>query len=153
MQKQLQDQMRNNKVCWFGVTYLRGLIVYHFYEMYTEILSAECQPFRPALNMNSFCTDLFRLSLHFSSNDCWNIKIFLFQKLYMMLSWLGNAFHLSGPLQGNPLVTSGFPLTHWPLRDLDAILKLQLSILFYWLVSSHCLMIMPEINAMGPHRW
>ena len=34
-----------------------------------------------------------------------------------------------------------FRLTHWPLGDLDAILKLQSSILFYWLVSSHHLMI------------
>ena len=33
-------------------------------------------------------------------------------------------------------------LTHWPLGDLDAILKLQFSILFYWLVSSVLLMIM-----------
>ena len=36
-----------------------------------------------------------------------------------------------------------FCLTHWPLGDLDAILKLQFSILFYWLVSSHRLRIMP----------
>ena len=28
-------------------------------------------------------------------------------------------------------------LTHWPLGDLDAISKLQFSISFYWLVSSH----------------
>ena len=28
-------------------------------------------------------------------------------------------------------------LTHWPLGDLDNILKLQFSILFYWLVSSN----------------
>ena len=34
-------------------------------------------------------------------------------------------------------------LTHWPLGDLDAILKLQFSILFYWLVPSHHLIIMP----------
>ena len=32
-------------------------------------------------------------------------------------------------------------LTHWPLGDLDAILKLQFSILFHWLVSSELLMI------------
>ena len=32
-------------------------------------------------------------------------------------------------------------LTHWPLGDLDVILKqLKISILFYWLVSSHRLM-------------
>ena len=30
-----------------------------------------------------------------------------------------------------------YQLTHWPLGDLDAILKLQFSISFYWLVSSH----------------
>ena len=35
------------------------------------------------------------------------------------------------------------PLTHWPLGDLHAILKLQFSILFYWLVSSHRLRRMP----------
>ena len=35
-------------------------------------------------------------------------------------------------------------LTHWPLGDLDAILKMEFSILFYWLVSSDNLMIMPS---------
>ena len=40
-------------------------------------------------------------------------------------------------------------LTHWPLGDLDAILKLQFSILFYWLVSSHRLMIMPWDECQG----
>ena len=34
--------------------------------------------------------------------------------------------------------------TDWPLEDLDAILNLQISILFYWLVSSDDLMIMPS---------
>ena len=34
-------------------------------------------------------------------------------------------------------------LTHWPLGDLNAILKMQFSILFYWLVSSDLLMIIP----------
>ena len=28
-------------------------------------------------------------------------------------------------------------LTHWPLGDLNVILKMEFSILFYWLVSSH----------------
>ena len=32
-------------------------------------------------------------------------------------------------------------LTHWPLGDLDVILKMQSSILRYWLVSSNLLMI------------
>ena len=36
------------------------------------------------------------------------------------------------------------PLTHWSLGDLDAILKTRFSILFYWLVSSDFLMIMPS---------
>ena len=36
----------------------------------------------------------------------------------------------------------GPALTHWPLGDLDAILKLQFLILCYWLVSSDLLMIM-----------
>ena len=35
-------------------------------------------------------------------------------------------------------------LTHWPLGDLNAILKMEFSILFYWLVSSDLLMIMPS---------
>ena len=35
-------------------------------------------------------------------------------------------------------------LTHWLLGDLDAILKMEFSILFYWLVSSDLLMIMPS---------
>ena len=40
-------------------------------------------------------------------------------------------------------------LTHWPLGNLEAILKLQFSISFYWLVSSHCLMIMPWDECEG----
>ena len=35
-------------------------------------------------------------------------------------------------------------LTHWLLGDLDAILKMEFSILFYWLGSSDLLMIMPS---------
>ena len=34
-------------------------------------------------------------------------------------------------------------LTHWPLGDLNVILKIGFSILFYWLVSSDLLMIVP----------
>ena len=41
------------------------------------------------------------------------------------------------------------PLTHWPLGDLDAILKLQFSILFHWLVSSHRLRILPWDECQG----
>ena len=42
-------------------------------------------------------------------------------------------------------------LTHWPLGDLDAILKLQFLISFYWLVSSHCRRIMPwECHGTSP---
>ena len=41
---------------------------------------------------------------------------------------LQNYFHIS---QG------GNQLTHWPLGDLVAIPKMEFSILFYWLLSSH----------------
>ena len=37
-----------------------------------------------------------------------------------------------------------FQLTHWLLWDLDSILKVLSSILFYWLVCSDLLMIMPS---------
>ena len=40
-------------------------------------------------------------------------------------------------------------LTHWPLGDLDAILKPQFSFSFYWLVSSHHLRIMPWDECHG----
>ena len=40
-------------------------------------------------------------------------------------------------------------LTHWPLGDLDTILKLQFSISFYWLVSSHRLRIIPWDECQG----
>ena len=40
-------------------------------------------------------------------------------------------------------------LTHWSLGDLDAILKLQFSILVYWLVSSHHPRIMPWDECQG----
>ena len=39
-------------------------------------------------------------------------------------------------------------LTHWPLGDLDAILKLQFSILFYSLVSSHHLRIIDDKSTL-----
>ena len=35
-------------------------------------------------------------------------------------------------------------LTHWPLGDLNVILKMWFSILFFWLLSSDLLMIMPS---------
>ena len=40
-------------------------------------------------------------------------------------------------------------LTHWPLGDLDSILKVLSSISFYWLVSSDLLMIMPSDECHG----
>ena len=40
-------------------------------------------------------------------------------------------------------VSAPLRLTHWALEDLNAILKLQFSMLFYRLVSSHRLMIIP----------
>ena len=42
-----------------------------------------------------------------------------------------------------------WPLTHWPLGNLDAILKLQFSISFYWLISSYRLRIMPWDECQG----
>ena len=48
-------------------------------------------------------------------------------------------------LQGDVVIT----LTHWPLGDLDAILKLQFSISFYWFVSSHHLRIIPWDECQG----
>ena len=53
------------------------------------------------------------------------------------------AILLEGHIHTTPLTGwAGVGLTHWPLGDIGAILKLQFSISFYWLVSSHCLMIM-----------
>ena len=43
-------------------------------------------------------------------------------------------------------------LTHWPLGVVNAILKMEFSILFYWLVSSD-LMIMPPMNATRRNWW
>ena len=43
-------------------------------------------------------------------------------------------------------------LTHWPLGDLDVILKIQFSILFYWLVSSDALLIDNSLRWM-PWDW
>ena len=58
------------------------------------------------------------------------------------------SFILSSPVFHTiPLTSADTPSSkadpHWPLGDLDAIFKLQFSISFYWLVSSHCLRIMP----------
>ena len=39
--------------------------------------------------------------------------------------------------------------THWPLGDLDAILKLQFSISFYWLLSWHGIRIKPWDECQG----
>ena len=40
-------------------------------------------------------------------------------------------------------------LTHWPLGDVDAIFKMQFSFIFYWLVSSDFLIIMPSDECQG----
>ena len=53
------------------------------------------------------------------------------------------------------LSVTHFSLTHWPLGDLVAILKLQFSILFklfYWLVSSDLLMIMQPYGCHGTSK-
>ena len=42
-------------------------------------------------------------------------------------------------------------LTHWPLGDLDSLWKVLFSILFYWLVSSHLLTIMPSDECHGTY--
>ena len=42
------------------------------------------------------------------------------------------------------VLCSDAELTHWPLGDLNAIPKMEFSILFYWLESSDLLMIMPS---------
>ena len=49
------------------------------------------------------------------------------------------------------VVSSDKPLnlTHWPLGDMDAVLKLQFSISFYWLMSSHRLRILPWDECQG----
>ena len=44
-------------------------------------------------------------------------------------------------------------LTHWPLGDLDAILKLQFSVFFYWLVSSHLLLIYDKSTLVQVMAW
>ena len=44
------------------------------------------------------------------------------------------------------ILTTWLSLTHWPLGDLDLILKVLSSILLYWLVSSDLLMIMPSVE-------
>ena len=41
-----------------------------------------------------------------------------------------------------PFAMTAHTLTHWPLGDLNVILKISFSILLYWLVSSNLLMIM-----------
>ena len=53
--------------------------------------------------------------------------------------------HLNNAVETNDLMLNSTwrALTHWSLWDVDAILKLQFSISFYWLVSSHRLRIMP----------
>ena len=53
-------------------------------------------------------------------------------------------------LQQLPLPPRWVLLTHWSLGDLDAILKMQMLILFYWWVFLELLMIMPsdECHAM-----
>ena len=50
-----------------------------------------------------------------------------------------------------PQITGQASLTHWPLGDLDSIWKVLSSILFYWLVSSRLLMIMPLDECHGTY--
>ena len=42
---------------------------------------------------------------------------------------------------------------HWSQEHLDGILKKQFSIIFYWLVSSDLLMIMPPDESHGTYWW
>ena len=44
-------------------------------------------------------------------------------------------------------------LTHWFLANLHAILIMQISIVFHWLIFSSCFMIMPTMNATVPYLW
>ena len=48
-------------------------------------------------------------------------------------------------------ITGPASLTHWPVGDLDSIWKVLSSILFYWLVSSRLLMIMPLDECHGTY--
>ena len=44
-------------------------------------------------------------------------------------------------------------LTHWPMGDLDSILKVLSSILFYWLVSSQCCGKSKILGRPTDHPW
>ena len=50
-----------------------------------------------------------------------------------------------------PQITGPASLTHWPVGDLDSVWKVLYSILFYWLVSSRLLMIMPLDECHGTY--
>ena len=71
-------------------------------------------------------------------NEIWieSIVIFLEEKHLKMLSVRCRPFCLGAIVLNY--------LTHWSLGDLNVILKMQFSVLFYWLVSSDLLMIMPS---------
>ena len=60
-----------------------------------------------------------------------------------------NTLHLSQCCDVDALWKEDCWLTHWPLGDLDVILKLQFSISFDWLVSSHRLRLMPRDECQG----
>ena len=81
-------------------------------------------------------------------------------QLYFTALCEGNLPVVCGFPYKGPVIQEAFPshvrlqlnhwlLTHWPLGDLHASLKMEFSILFYWLVSSDLLMIMPCDECIG----
>ena len=69
--------------------------------------------------------------------------------------WNGNSklFHHDNPFENdNHFSQLSMCLNHWSLGDLGAILKMLYSILFYWLVYSDLLVIMPSNEYHSPLR-
>ena len=71
------------------------------------------------------------------------------KKIYLLGSYLAVFESLSYLTGVTTAELCAHRLTHWPLGDLYVILKIQSSILFYWLVSSDLLMTMPSNETHG----
>ena len=119
------------------------------------ILPEWIPPSKTKLSCHFIFLDIL-LSWHFTQQRSilllWHKWIFPNGILPPKLFWNNRWYKISLFFWLNPHRCLPYTLTHWPLGDLDAILRLQFSILFYWLVSSDFLMIIHPDECHGTSR-
>ena len=86
------------------------------------------------------------ISFSYKRNKC-NVRYFLIHLPDFESIFTDQAYHVIDKISRELAVLH--ELAQWSLGDLHAILKLQFSISFHWLVSSHRLRIMPRYECHG----